>query len=115
MELVVVTPYGEVFRGDVKSVVLPGAEGDFGVLEHHERFLAPLRVGLLELEAQEGPLYGAISGGFADVSGHLVIVLAESAEAAEDIDVARAELAADRAREALAAPDADEKRERYVQ
>ncbi len=115
LELVVVTPYGEVFRGDVKSVVLPGAEGDFGVLEHHERFLAPLRVGLLELEAQDGSAYGAISGGFADVNGHQVVVLAESAEAAEEIDMARAELAANRAREGLAALDADEERERHEQ
>jgi F-type H+-transporting ATPase subunit epsilon len=113
LELVVVTPYGEVFRGDVKSVVLPGAEGDFGVLEHHERFLAPLRVGQIEFEAAQGKSYGAISGGFADVSGHQVVVLAESAEAAEEIDVARAELARDRAREGLARLGADEKRERY--
>ena len=115
LELVVVTPYGEVFRGDVKSVVLPGTEGDFGVLEHHERFLAPLRVGPLELEMQDNTYHTAISGGFADVSGQQVVVLAESAEAADQVDMARAELAADRAREGLAALEADPKQERYAE
>ena len=113
-ELVVVTPYGEVFRGDVESVVLPGSEGDFGVLEHHERFLAPLRVGVVGISRPDGPFHSAISGGFADVSGHQVVVLAESAEAGADIDVARAEMAADRAREGLAAVDADADRDRYL-
>jgi len=114
LELVVVTPYGEAFRGDVNSVVLPGTEGDFGVLEHHERFLAPLRVGLLEVDGAEQHGF-AISGGFADVSAHQVVVLAESAEAAGSIDVARAELARDRAREGLAALDADAEAERYAE
>lgn len=115
LELLVVTPYGEVFRGEVKSVVLPGSEGDFGVLEHHERFLAPLRIGLVEIERGGERFFGAISGGFADVNGHQVVVLAESAEAAGDIDVARAELARDRAREGLAMLDADAERERYAE
>ena len=115
IELVVVTPHGEVFRGGVESVVLPGSEGDFGVMEHHERFLAPLRVGVMSVKGPDGIAFGAISGGFADVNGHQVLVLAESAEAAGDIDVARAELARDRAREGLAKLDADEQRDRYAQ
>ena len=113
LELVVVTPYGEMFRGDVKSVLLPGAEGDFGVLEHHERFLAPLRVGVIQIEGPDSLRFGAISGGFADVNGHQVVVLAESAEASAEVDVARAEQARDRAREGLESLDADAERERY--
>ncbi len=115
LEVVVVTPAGEAFRGDVESVVLPGSEGDFGVLEHHERFLAPLRIGEVELRLPSGEtVFGAISGGFADVSGHHVVVLAESAEASDEIDVARAELARDRAREGLAELDRDVEKERYA-
>jgi F0F1-type ATP synthase epsilon subunit len=45
LELVIVTPTGEVYHGPVATVVLPGTEGDFGVLPGHERFLAPLRIG----------------------------------------------------------------------
>jgi len=113
LELIVVTPYGETFRGDVKSVLLPGSEGDFGVLEHHERFLAPLRVGVMEIEGPDGPAFGTISGGFADVNGHQVVVLAESAEASADVDLARAEQARERAREGLESLDADTERDRY--
>ena len=43
VELVIVTPQGEAYRGPVDSVVLPGTEGEFEVLENHERFLTPLR------------------------------------------------------------------------
>ena len=48
-ELVIVTPHREVYRDRVDAVVLPGSEGDFGVLESHERFLSPLRVGQAEI------------------------------------------------------------------
>ena len=115
LEVVVVTPAGEAFRGEVESVVLPGSEGDFGVLERHERFLAPLRIGELELHLPGGEtIFGAIAGGFADVSAHQVVVLAESAEHSHEIDLARAEMARDRAREGLAKLDRDAKKERYA-
>ncbi len=115
IEVVIVTPSGENFRGDVESVVLPGSEGDFGVLEHHERFLAPLRIGVVEMQLPDGQVtFGAIAGGFADVSGHQVVVLAESAEHSHEIDLARAEMARDRAREGLAKLDRDAKKERFA-
>ncbi|MDJ0849738.1 MAG: ATP synthase F1 subunit epsilon [Myxococcota bacterium] len=115
IELVIVTPAGESFRGDVESVVLPGSEGDFGVLEHHERFLAPLRIGEVEFRTSDGEtVYGSIAGGFADVSGHQVVVLAESAEHSHEIDLARAEMARDRAREGLAKLDRDAEKERFA-
>ena len=114
IEVVVVTPAGEAFRGEVESVVLPGSEGEFGVLEHHERFLAPLTIGAVELRLPTGEtVFGAISGGFADVNGQQVVVLAESAESSNEIDVARAELARDRAREGLAQLERDAEAERY--
>ena len=49
VELVIVTPSGEAYRGEVERVVLPGSEGDFGVLEGHERFLCSLRTGEIQL------------------------------------------------------------------
>ena len=112
IEVVVVTPSGEAFRADVDSVVLPGSEGEFEVLEHHERFLAPLKVGTMQVKQGGSSIWGAIAGGFADVNGHQVVVLAESAEHGDDIDVARAELAEERAREGLAALGADAERAR---
>ena len=91
--LSIVTPQGEAYRGRVGTVVLPGSEGDFGVLQGHERFLAPLRIGQLEIRAEQGPLHAAVSGGFADVAAHEVVVLADACELAHQIDVRRAERA----------------------
>jgi F-type H+-transporting ATPase subunit epsilon len=108
LELLIVTPQGTAWRGSVKSVVLPGSEGDFGVLEHHERFLTPLRVGEVRIEAGAQTLYAALSDGFADVSGAEVAVMVESCELASSIDVARAELARERAEAGLARLGADE-------
>ncbi len=102
IELVIVTPQGEVFRGNVESVVLPGSEGDFGVLEGHERFLCPLRTGELEIKSSAGSQLASIGSGFADVSGGEAAVLVESCEIAADIDVARAEAARGRAQQGLA-------------
>jgi F-type H+-transporting ATPase subunit epsilon len=108
IELVIVTPQGEAYRGSVDSVVLPGSEGDFGVLEGHERFLCPLRTGTLEIKASGASQFAAIGGGFADVNGGEAAVLVESCEIAADIDVARAETALDNAQQGLANADPDE-------
>ena len=100
-ELNIVTPEGRVYQGRVESVVLPGSEGDFGVLGGHERFLAPLRVGEIEIRDERGHRFAAVSGGFADVSGQQVVVLAETCELAERIDTARAQRARERAEREL--------------
>jgi F-type H+-transporting ATPase subunit epsilon len=108
IELVIVTPQGEAFRGSVEGVVLPGSEGDFGVLEGHERFLCPLRPGQLEIKASSGSQFAAIGSGFADVNGAEAAVMVESCEIAGDIDVARAETARNRAEQGLADSKPDE-------
>ena len=108
IELVIVTPQGEAYRGSVDSVVLPGSEGDFGVLEVHERFLCPLRTGAVEIKASGGSRFAAIGGGFADVNGGEAAVLVESCEIDADIDVARAETARDNAQQGLASADPDD-------
>lgn len=100
-DLTIVTPEGERFNGSVEGVVLPGSEGEFGVLEGHERFLSPLQHGTLELRTGQGPRWAAVSDGFADVSGERVTVLVETCELGDQIDVPRAEYARDRAREVL--------------
>jgi F-type H+-transporting ATPase subunit epsilon len=103
LELVIVTPDGERFRGPVEAVLLPGSEGDFMVLEGHERFLSPLRIGEVEIRRHEAPmLFAALSEGFAEVTNSGVVVTAEACELASDIDVARAERARERAQRELA-------------
>jgi len=97
LELTIVTPERQVFTGDVAQVVLPGSEGDFGVLAHHERFLAPLRIGEARIEQDGRVQYAAVTDGFAEVTGERVVVLVDACELAEDIDAARAERARERA------------------
>ena len=87
--------------------MLPGSEGDFGVLEGHERFLCPLRTGAVEIKADGGSRIAAIGGGFADIGGSEAAVLVDSFEAADGIDVTRAEAARDRAQQGLAGSDLD--------
>jgi len=116
-QLTIVTPRGPVFEGSVASAVLPGSEGDFGVLPSHERLLAPLRIGEVEVRTADDLLFAAIADGFAEVNGEEVVVMVESCEFARDLDLARAELARDRAEQGLAAlaEDADERRIREYQ
>jgi F-type H+-transporting ATPase subunit epsilon len=98
-ELVIVTPHGEAFRGRIDTIVLPGSEGEFGVLGGHERFLSPLRLGEVEIRTGAERQYAAIAGGFACVEGDSVSVLVDDCRLAEAIDVP-AERAAEEAAEA---------------
>lgn len=112
-ELTIVTPEGERFRAEAERVVLPGSEGDFGVLAGHEGFLTPLRVGAAEILAAGETRWAAMAEGFAEVQGDRVTVLVDSCELAADIDTARAERARERAEHHLARLDPDADRERY--
>jgi F-type H+-transporting ATPase subunit epsilon len=104
LDLTVVTPEGVVYQGAVEGIVLPGVEGDFGVLPGHERFLSPLRIGEAEIKESSGKSrYAALSDGFAEVSDDKVTVMAETAELSEDIDLARAERAKEQAERQLEA------------
>jgi F-type H+-transporting ATPase subunit epsilon len=78
LDLAIVTPQGEAFAGAVDAVVLPGSEGDFGVLPQHERLLTPLRPGPVEIRTAAGTRRATISEGFADVSGTQVVVMVTS-------------------------------------
>jgi len=103
IQLVIVSPEGTVFEGTAASVVLPGAEGEFGVLPEHARFLAPLKIGELTIARESGErIYAAVSGGFANVDGSSLVVLADTCELASSIDLARAKRAKERAEQALA-------------
>jgi F-type H+-transporting ATPase subunit epsilon len=100
LTLTIVTPQGTVYDGAVESVVVPGSEGDFGVLPGHERFLSPVRIGELEVRGENGR-WAAVSDGFADVGSDRVVLLVDACEFAADIDEARAERARARAEREL--------------
>ena len=92
LDLIVVTPQGEVFSETVEQVVLPGSEGDFGVLEEHEKFLSPLRAGPMEIQLPGGNTeWAAISDGFAEVTGTQVVVLVDECFKAHEIDIEHAQ------------------------
>ena len=99
--LEVVTPEKLLISQPVDMVVVPGSEGDFGVLPGHCPLLSLLRIGELQYKVGEQTQYVSILSGFAEVTSNKVTVLADVAEKAEDIDVERAEAAVARAEERL--------------
>jgi F-type H+-transporting ATPase subunit epsilon len=104
LTLQIVTPDRLVAREDVDEVEVPGSEGYFGVLPGHTPMLAALAVGELWYRKGSERTYVAIAYGFAEVLPDSVTILAQIAERAEDIDVARAEAALKRAQERLTGP-----------
>ncbi|MDE0886129.1 MAG: ATP synthase F1 subunit epsilon [Myxococcota bacterium] len=92
LDLIVVTPQGESFAEAVEQVVLPGAEGDFGVLENHEKFLTALKPGPVEIRLLDGTTeWAAISDGFAQVTANQVVVLVDECFKAHEIDIEHAQ------------------------
>jgi F-type H+-transporting ATPase subunit epsilon len=81
-----VSPEKLVFSGDVEQVDVPGAEGDFGVLAGHAPLVTTLRPGILTVHSSGGAQKIVVLGGFAEVSTEGLTVLADVAEAVEDID-----------------------------
>ena len=100
-KLDIVTPERTAFSGAVESLRAPGSDGGFGVLARHAPMLAALAVGQLAFVVDGQRQEMAISGGFAEVLRDSVTVLAETAESPEEIDIARAQAARDRAQERL--------------
>ena len=107
IELQIVTPDRLVVREQVDEVQIPGSEGYFGVLPGHTPLLASLAVGELWYRKGQEKTYLSIAGGFAEVLPDRVTLLATLAERAEEIDVARAEAAKQRAEQRLSQPKPD--------
>jgi F-type H+-transporting ATPase subunit epsilon len=101
--LEVVTPDRLVLSTEADVVVCPGAEGQFGVLPGHIPFLSALEIGEMYYKAGGKTEYLAVSGGFAEVTGEKVTIVAESAEVGREIDVERARRALERAEKRIAA------------
>src|ERR671935_1285976 len=93
LTLEIVTPDRALIREEVDEVVVPGAEGELGVLPGHTPLLSSLKVGELWYRQGQEKHYLAIAFGFVEVLPDRVTVLAQIAERAEDIDVTRAEAA----------------------
>ncbi len=99
LSLSVVTPSGLVVETEASWVVVPGAEGEFGVLPGHESFLAPVHGGVVRYDRGSGRV--AVSSGFAEVTAERVTILVRRAVRSEQVDRELADEARGRAEEAL--------------
>jgi F-type H+-transporting ATPase subunit epsilon len=81
-----VSPEKLLFSGEVEQVDVPGAEGDFGVLAGHAPLVSTLRPGILTVHGEGGAQRIMVLGGFAEVSAQGLTVLADTAEAVQDVD-----------------------------
>jgi F-type H+-transporting ATPase subunit epsilon len=91
-----------VFEGDADIVVLPGSDGEMGILPHHSPLLTTLKFGFVKVRNKDREEVFAVAGGVAEVQPDIVTILADAAENVEEIDVSRAEAARKRAEEYLA-------------
>ena len=99
-----------VYEGDADCVILPGTDGEMGILPNHAPLLTTLKYGIITVRVQSNEEHFAVAGGVAEIQPEIITVLADSAENVEEIDVARAESARKRAEEELAKgvpPDTD--------
>ncbi len=101
IKLEVVTPERLLVSEDVDEVIAPGFEGEFGVLPEHTQYLAILAIGILRYRKGGDVRKMAVGGGFAEVMPDRVVVMADVAEKAEEIDIERARRAHARAEELL--------------
>ncbi|MGG6314490.1 F0F1 ATP synthase subunit epsilon [Paenibacillus macerans] len=101
--LEIVTPEHVVFSKEVDSLTVRGLEGELGILPGHIPLVTPLQVAPIVAKTGKDTTTIAVHGGFIEVQSDKVIVLAESAELPEEIDVERAIAARERAERRLAA------------
>jgi len=104
LKLDIVTAERVVYSDEADVVVAPGIDGQLGILPHHAPLMTTLQPGELRVRKGGEEFSLAISGGFLEVRPDRVIILADAAERAEEIDVSRAEEAKRRAEELLRHP-----------
>jgi F-type H+-transporting ATPase subunit epsilon len=102
MLLEIVAPSRQVVRSEhVDEVIAPGSEGEFGVLPGHTPFLTTLKVGMLSYREGTEWHHLAVEWGYAEVGPDRIVILAEGADRAVDIDIAEARMAKERAEKML--------------
>jgi F-type H+-transporting ATPase subunit epsilon len=101
LHLEIVTPERQAYEDDVDMVVVPGIEGELGILPHHAPLITTLGVGELRIRKGGAEESFAIVGGFLQVRPDKVVVMAETADLASDIDLEKAQAARREAERAL--------------
>ncbi|MBO8129421.1 MAG: F0F1 ATP synthase subunit epsilon [Peptococcaceae bacterium] len=106
-KLSVVTPQKVIYADEVRFVKVRGTAGELGILPEHAPLITSLDIGVAHIQKDNQWKKVAVHGGFMEVGGNRTIILANTAELADDIDVARAQRAKERAEERLASKSAD--------
>ena len=102
LNLEIITPSKQAFSGKVKSLTVPGTAGSFQVLFNHAPLLSTFEIGKVKIEDLEGKeTEFATSGGTVEVTENKILILADSLETKEEINVERAKQAYDRAKDRL--------------
>ena len=114
MRLEIVTAERILFEGEVDVVVVPGADGEIGVLPKHAALMTVLQPGELRYRTGDSEEQFVVTGGFVEVRGDRVSVLADAAEHIDEIDMARVEEAIARAQERIAEQRGDVDLERAL-
>ena len=100
----------QVYSGEADMVIVPGMQGEMGILPNHAPLLSTLKFGILRVRFQGQEQVFTIAGGFIEVQPDLVTVMADAAENVQEIDISRAEAAKRRVEEILKLgppPDSD--------
>jgi F-type H+-transporting ATPase subunit epsilon len=114
MHLEIITAERQVYSDEVDMVIAPGFDGQLGILPMHAPLMTMLKPGELTVRKDGENMYVAVSGGFMEVLGNKVSVLADACERSDEIDEQRAEQAVQRAQERLANRGSDMELERAV-
>jgi F-type H+-transporting ATPase subunit epsilon len=101
VKLEIVTPDRQFLSDEVDEVTMPGSEGYLGVLPGHLPLLTTLGTGVLSYHKSQAVFHFSVSGGFAEILPDRVIIMADSLERPEEIDVSRAHAAKERAEKTL--------------
>lgn len=97
----IVTPEKTVFESEIDQATLPVADGEATILPNHRSYIAALKAGEIMLKKGAEEIIMAVSGGFIEFNKNNLVVLADTAERAEEIDIKRAEEAKAKAEEAM--------------
>jgi F-type H+-transporting ATPase subunit epsilon len=107
MRLEIVTAERQVYAGDVDVLVAPGIDGELGILPHHAPLMTALQPGELLIRRNGQEEFLMVSGGFLEVMGNKVTILADACEHSDEIDEQRAQEAMRSAQERLASRTSD--------
>ena len=107
MLLEIITAERQVYSDEVDMVIAPGIDGQLGILPRHAPLMTMLKPGELTVRKNGEDIHVAVSGGFMEVLGNRVSVLADACERSDEIDEERAQQAMQRAQERVANHDSD--------